>query len=536
MAQSLFALCRSCNNSTTTCNIFCSQYDLDTRRWGKLWIDWSWRWLMIRLQAALPELRLAITFREIRIAAWRKMFQAVNLPARNGHHLAVTTDHRCLQLILKLHATNRAVINVFIIFCVICCIGILDETAYTLVCYAQGDLSLLQDFVESLIADLIYFVLVCAVIAFGNCYYNARFVRTSQNVLVSSFLTALCIWLTIIRFSEHFNGFLDQTDESHVSAPYCFPNTTLTNILYQIDKIIIPFYSEVAVIALGLSIQMWKSFVPKPSHQVQNELDRSSVCPVFAGRGTKNVLKKLVSKIKLGCRRNLTSKRIDNNNCQLFFYQVYDTSLLKYVRLVWSISLILNLTLFAAFMHLMLGGSDTYDQNETVYILWCIEIAAYLVFCLLFARQSCITRKMVLQSGHFAFNLKGHDMVLLITSSGTFCLYILRIITAVVLLCKDSDLSSSEVELCVICIINSVLAMTTVWQITSFLVSIPMKSFRNRFQAKWVLACLINIIVLCGIGWLTMVVDDKWTISTCWNTLFRISSWTCRKFYPRALP
>ena len=116
------------------------------------------------------------------------------------------------------------------------------------------------------------------------------------------------------------------------------------------------------------------------------------------------------------------------------------------------------------------------------------------------ARQSCITRKMTHPSQILEFDTTVHETVLLVTCGGTLCLYLLRIMTATILLSNYSILDNTEIDLCAIGIINSLVTITAVWQMTSFLLSMPMKSVKNTREMKWVLLCLINIIVLCGSG------------------------------------
>ena len=83
------------------------------------------------------------------------------------------------QLSLKDHAINRTVVNVFIVFCFICCVGILVEAAYTIACYAQGEISV-EKLVGDLIVDQIYFVLVWVVVLTCHCYFDAKFCEHSK--------------------------------------------------------------------------------------------------------------------------------------------------------------------------------------------------------------------------------------------------------------------------------------------------------------------------------------------------------------------
>ena len=410
------------------------------------------------------------------------------------------------QLNLKSHAVNRAVLNVFMVFCFICCVGILDETAYSIACYAQGEISVGM-LVGDLFADLIYFVLVWVIVLTCPCYFDAKFVTTFQNLLMVSLMTALSISVTMLRFTEHFSGLIDEANEF---PTYCFPNTTTTNILYQIDKIIIPFYLETSVISLGLATQLWKSFVPKPlSMQEQNS---PHFLRAIEGKVVPDLLNRLISKISRGCRRNHASRQKGSTDNRLLPHREHHWEMSKCVKVSWTLSLLLNAILFAVSMFLMFGSDELDDPNHEVYSRWCVEIAAYLAFSFLCFCQSCKMRKTSYHSNVLEFYPKGNEIVLFITSGGTFFLHFLRIITAVILLCKHGDLDKNEIDLCVIGIINSLVTMTTVWQMTSFLLSMPMKSVTNRPEVKWLLVCLINIIVLCGTGWFVMILDQRLTL------------------------
>ena len=98
---------------------------------------------------------------------------------------------------------------------------------------------------------------------------------------------------------------------------------------------------------------------------------------------------------------------------------------------------------------------------------WFCDAGSHLVFSLLCAYQACITRNMTHRSNVFDFNLKGHEIFLLVTCGGTFCFHLLRIITAIILLSVSSDLDKNVVDMCAIGMVNSILSMTVVWQMTA---------------------------------------------------------------------
>ena len=315
---------------------------------------------------------------------------------------------------------------------------------------------------------------------------------------------ALSIWLAITQFTKQLDVLIDEKVESNHSATYDL-NTTSTHFLDEVHRITIPFYAETSAIILGISIQIWKAFVPKPSIQIEN----ISSVQVFERRRIVNVLIRLVSKIRQGCRSDSISLRFRSSDDWPLRHGEHRGRVLTFVRTTWCLSLLVNALFIAGSMFLMFSSDNFNSKNQDAYISWCIEIAAYLVFSLLCARQSCIARKITHPSQILDFDTKGHETLLLVTCGGTFCLYLLRIITATILLSNYSSLDKTEIDLCAIGIINSLVTITAVWQMTSFLLSMPMKSVKNTREMKWVLLCLINIIVLCGSWWFVMVIDEN---------------------------
>ena len=275
----------------------------------------------------------------------------------------------------KIHTTNRAVVNVFIILSVIYCMGALDNTIGAIACYVQGQISVVT-FIEATVQLLIDFVFVSVAIVFSACYYDAKFVRTFQNIFMLLLLTALSIWITIIDFSSLFRGLTDQQYESDNSTAKCRPNTTFTIILRQIDLLTEPFFAEASVIALGLLTHLWRSFVPKPSLQVQ---DRHFAYRLFERKGIANMLYRLTSNIRRSCRMYLTSRQFGESDNHLLRREHSRSGRLStFVRANWSLSFILNALIFAVSMFLMFGSDDFGADNKDVYLRWCIEIAAYL--------------------------------------------------------------------------------------------------------------------------------------------------------------
>ena len=157
-----------------------------------------------------------------------------------------------------------------------------------------------------------------------------------------SLFTTLSIWITMVRFTEHFKGLMGEANEF---TTYCFPNTSTTNMLYQIDKIIIPFYVETSVISLGLATQLWKSFVPKPlSMQEQNS---PPFLRAIEGKGVPDLLNKWNSKISRGCRRNHASRQNGSTDNRLLPHREHNGERSKFVKVSWTLSLLLNALLFA---------------------------------------------------------------------------------------------------------------------------------------------------------------------------------------------
>ena len=402
-----------------------------------------------------------------------------------------------------IHAANRAVVNVFTVFTFICCVGIFNEIIRGFTYYSQGRRSS-TEIVYDTIYNFLYLIFLSVVIVFIDCYHDARFVYTFHNHLTLSMLMAQSIWLAISEFSKKLDVLIDEKVESNHSATYNF-NTTSTHFLDEVNRIAVPFYAETSAINLGISIQIWKAFVPKPSLQVEN----TSSVPVFERRRIVNLLIRFVSKIRQGCRSDSISLRFRSSDDWPLRHGEHRGRVLTFVRTTWCLSLLVNTLFIAGPMFLMFSSDNFNSKKQDAYISWCIEIAAYLVFSLLCTRQSCITRKMTHPSQILDFDTKGHETVLLVTCGGTFCLYLLRIITATILLSNYSILDKTEIDLCAIGIINSIVSISAVWQMTSFLISLPMKSLKNTREMKWVLLCLINIIVLCGSWWFVMIIDEN---------------------------
>ena len=233
---------------------------------------------------------------------------------------------------------------------------------------------------------------------------------------------------------------------------------------------------------------------------------------MFERRRIVNLLIRLVSKIRQICRSDSISLRFRSSDDWPLRHGEHRGRGLTFVRTTWCLSLLVNALFIAGSMFLMFFSNNFISKNQDAYKRWCIEIAAYLVFSLLCARQSCITRKITHPSQLLDFDTKGHETVLLVTCGGTFCLYLLRIMTATILLSNYSIFDKTEIDLCAIGIINSLVTITAVWQMTSFLLSMPMKCVKNTREMKWVLLCLINIIILCGSWWFVMVIDETFMI------------------------
>ena len=143
------------------------------------------------------------------------------------------------------HATNRAVVNVFIVFTFICCVGIVNEIICGFAYYTQERRSL-TEVVYSTINDFILLLFSSVLIVFIDCYHDARFVQTFQNHLTLSMLIALSIWLAITQFSKQLDVLIDAKDESNHSATYDL-NITSTHFLDEVNRITTPFYAETSV-------------------------------------------------------------------------------------------------------------------------------------------------------------------------------------------------------------------------------------------------------------------------------------------------
>ena len=405
------------------------------------------------------------------------------------------------------HATNRAEVNVFIVFTCICCVGILNGIIRVFVHYSQGR-KLVAEVSFETIFDFIFFLFLPVLIVFIDRYHDARFIHTLQNHSTLTMVLALSIWMVIFQFSRQLDVLIDEKDDCNHSTRYA-SKTTYHHFQHEVHRITIPFYMEASVMILAISIQIWKSFIPKPSLQVENY----PLVQVSERSRIVNLLRRLVSKMRQGCRGDSIPLRFGSTDDRpLPHWMHHHWRVLRFIRVTWSLTLLVNALFLAVSMFLMFRGDYFDSKNQDAYVRWCVEIAAYLIFFLLCARQSWIARKITQHSEVLDFHTKGPETVLLVASGGAFCLYLLRIITAIALLSKYSILDKTEIDLCAIGIINSLVTITAVWQITSFLLSMPMKSVKNTREMKWVLLCLINIIILCGSWWFVMIIDETFMI------------------------
>ena len=114
-------------------------------------------------------------------------------------------------------------------------------------------------------------------------------------------------------------------------------------------------------------------------------------------------------------------------------------------------------------------------------------------------------------SGGCELSMNGNEMVLLLASGGTLCHCFIRMLSAAAVLSSSTNTDRDDIDLCVIGLIHSLVTVVPAWQMTSFLLSIPRRTIESRRQLKFTLACLINIIVMCGTGWLVLTLDNKST-------------------------
>ena len=158
----------------------------------------------------------------------------------------------------KGNTKNRALINVFRVFCVVSGAGLFVETIRKFLCYAHGDYS-----TTTIIAySVTNFVIICTlpiILSFVNAYTDAVFLDSYQNLLTSTLILFVSIWQCATRTSEPIGKFLRvrHEDDNVTVHSTCDMNNTIKYVFDYIDRTVSPIYTETSITLLGISLQIW---------------------------------------------------------------------------------------------------------------------------------------------------------------------------------------------------------------------------------------------------------------------------------------
>ena len=340
-----------------------------------------------------------------------------------------------------IHIQNRAVVNVFKVFCFVTLVGVLDGFIFTVVCFRQGDYSLFTKVKRSFIY-INHLGFYSVLFLFIECYFNAVFVYTFQNLFTVSLLMAVSIWIASVRLSNYIFDMLEIgfRPETYINATTdCELTGIFGRVLLHMYEITDPFVTENALIVLGLSMQVWNSFVLKSSLYLQS--DRAN----FRSSKTRGIvysLRKIISKFQC-CKTIEASWQDESGNEQLLASRKHDTRL---VKLAWVISVFTNILLLAVSLFSIFACDELFPHNCDEYLRWCIEILIYVATCFLCAYQMHITSNSSPNSGGCELSMNGNEMVLLLASGGTFCHCFIRML--LLLFCQVAAIRTETTSIC----------------------------------------------------------------------------------------
>ena len=99
-------------------------------------------------------------------------------------------------------------VNVFKVFCFVTLVGVLDGFIFTAVCFKQGDYSFFTKVKRSLIY-INHLGFYSVLFLFIECYFNAVFVYTFQNLFTVSLLMAVSIWIASVKLYNYIFDMLE---------------------------------------------------------------------------------------------------------------------------------------------------------------------------------------------------------------------------------------------------------------------------------------------------------------------------------------
>ena len=294
---------------------------------------------------------------------------------------------------------------------------------------------------------------------------------------------------------------------------FCHINGTFVDIYNHIDHMAGPFYTETSMIMLGISLQLWSSFVSKTSFNSRRNPTATESCKLdisFSRRCSISL------NFKQGLRRFLNWIRSQNSENQPLISRNTSHRFSKVRFVTWIVFVTANLPYLGLSLLYVFHPSEIAGQFHENNISMSFEIA---FCCSLF--MLCTYAKLREKTNYISYDnvddynwkLKGHEIMLIVCSYGIFTHCIMLLTAGAGNLINNGNVMSPEEHIsCKIAIVYAVVKILTAWQMTVFLSRIPRQKFGNpseHVKIKLVLVCLISVMVICGVQWLITSLENK---------------------------
>ena len=416
------------------------------------------------------------------------------------------------------HVQNCVLMKVFCVFSSICSFGLITEIIKYFLCYAEGIVPTMK-IVSHTISNVAMLLAIPLLIVFGEGFTGAIFLDSYKNLCTIALLLFWCIWqiarllfVPIDKLLESYSNYNKSNEDAMENHTGCFRDTDL---FVHINHMMKPFYTESSLIFLAIILQWWNSFVPRTSITLNTnslESETRTVDLAFPWRKTFSFnVKRCVRRIQQLCHNSEREhEALLSTNSYLRFSSCF--------CLTWFIVLMANLLYVCLSFYFAFGPN--HSETDSFYehaVLWSFEIVFAVSMCVLFTyrniKQKKLGNRSIRGSGDSViWKLKGHEMMLLVSSHGIFCQRIFLMIAAAGILLTNHELDGETHILCTTAIVLSTVKVVMVWQMAGLLISIPRQKLDNScdvLDKKRISVCLISVIVMSGTQWLITSIENK---------------------------
>ena len=411
---------------------------------------------------------------------------------------------------------HRALLNVYGVFCFVSCVGMFLQSIRYCICYGQGEYPAWKTF-RHVAANMGIIIALPTTLAFVNAYIDAFYVDSYQNLVTIALLLILSIWKCADCVLRPIKILLESRYSNNETVTvFCRINGTFFDIYDHIDHIAGPFYTETSMIMLGISLQLWSSFVSKTSiNSRRNPIAMESCNLDISFSISRRCSISLI--FKQSFRRFLNLIRSQNSENQPLISRNTSHRFSKVRFVTWIVFVTANLPYLGLSLMYVFHPSEIAEQFHENNILMSFEI----IFCCSFSVLCNYAKLKEKKIPHVSYSndvgsswkLKGHEIMLIVCSYGIFTQCILLLTAGAGNLINNGNLMSPEEHMsCKIAIVYSVIKILTAWQMTVFLSRIPRQKCDNpseHVKIKWILVCLISVMVICGVQWLITSLENK---------------------------